>query len=132
LEEKETSILLLLKKLLKVSDHLERLVLNDKSAQYNPKRFHWDCSAKMEPLLIEFANKMNCLLALCIAGFSIDPAVAIKVNRRVETEIIPIRNSFYFYIGRELPLASELDCPRIHFDGIVQQVIGIPAPPFTF
>ena len=77
---------------------------------------------------------MHRFVALCFAGFSIDPAVPLKENRRVEEEIISIRNSVYFYFGLDLPLADELDFPRYHFDGNIVHPMtgGIDSPPFAF
>lgn len=86
----------------------------------------------MEHVLVEFATLMERLVALCFAGFRTTPTVARKVKRRIVKEVVPVRPSFWFYIGRQLPLANDTSVPRIHYNEIVCPVVGFHSAPSTF
>ncbi len=79
-KEEVPTILLLLKNLLKCSDHLERLVLCNIESLSDSER-ELKCPSNFEYILVDFAIKMDHLVALCLAGFSIDPKVILKVYR---------------------------------------------------
>jgi len=128
-----SSVLLFLKNLLKCAGHLERLVL------YNAQGFcfadeYWECPSDIEDSLVNFAVKMDHLVALCLAGFHIDPEIIHNVYQRVEKEkeILPPRPSFWFYLARQRPAENDCSIPRIHCDEVVNPIDGFYAPPLSF
>lgn len=124
-----------MKNLLKLSGTLERLVL-----LYNAEGFPvcwdakecWDCPSNIEHLLVDFAVKMDHLVALCLAGFLIDPKIIGNVYQRVEKEILPLRPSFWFYLAGQRPAENDCSIPRIHYDEVVNPTEGFFAPPLSF
>ena len=86
----------------------------------------------MEHVLVEFATAMERLVALCFAGFRTTPNIGREVKRRLLEEVIPVRPSFWFYIGRQLPLVNDTSVPRIHYNEIVCPAVGFHSAPSTF
>ena len=122
-KEKLSSILLLLKNLLKCSDHLERLVLI-KSAKF---WVDWETSSEMEDLIVGFATEMERLVALCLVGLRISSDVVRNIEQRVEKEIIPLRPPFWCHFG--LPASNDPNVPVVHMTEIVDP-FGIPSDLF--
>ena len=126
-QAKVSSILLLLKNLLNCSDHLERLVLYNGHSESA-----WKASSQIGDLLVDFATEMDHLVALCLVGFNIRPKVIRKVYQRVEKQIRPPRQAFWFYLDGERPGENDSRIPRVHYDEIVNPIDGFYAPPLTF
>jgi len=73
-----------------------------------------------------FVKGMPNLIALCLTGFPIDQS---ELGDQFTAEIVPDRPDLWFHFGSELPKASDLSIPRIHYDGIVNPINPYYCPP---
>lgn len=111
-------------KALKLCPNFERLVLFAVKVSWDERSFAY--SALLEDSVVKFAKGMPHLVALCLAGFPIDPTI---IRQKLVNVIDPNRAAFRLYLGSELPKASDISVPRIHFDGIIDPIQPYYAPP---
>ena len=74
--------------------------------------------APLENALLTFVKEMPHLVALCLAGLSIDCNGV--VNRQLIEETTPERPAFWCHLSRNLPRANEV--PKIHYEEIVHPI----------
>ena len=118
-------LFLLLKFLLGSSLQLERLVLIAKSPRHGP---NWKQPLQLPDFIVDFALKMKRLVCCCMVFDRLDPSLIKEVQQRIAKEVVPIRPSFWFHLGREVPLASDLSVPSIHFHEMVEPMVYVPPP----
>jgi len=92
----------------------------------------WKSSSQIGDLVVGFATEMDHLVALCLAGFCLNPNAIRQVNRRVKKEILPQRPAFWLYLAGEVPVGNDPKIPRVHYDEIVNPIDGFYSPPLTF
>ena len=124
---KNPSDLLLFLKTLRGSSarhHLQRLVLfdNEPGVSVNPTTLDKDC-------LVPFITEMGSLVALCLAGFRLDPYDTEVVNQQISNKILPLRPAFWLYLGLNLPKGNNTDVPRVHYDEIIRPIDWFRSPP---
>jgi len=85
--------------------------------------------AALEDFLLHFVKEKAKLIALCLAGFQIDPSTTERVRQRLIKEILPLLSPFWFDLGPELPKVNDMTVPRVHYDGIINPVDAYFAPP---
>jgi len=83
-------------------------------------------NAPLQDAILPFVKGMPHLQALCLVGFPIDASV---VGVQLMTKIVPDRPAFWFNFSQELPKASDLSIPRIHYEGIVNPINPYYCPP---
>jgi len=121
------TLFLLLKYLIGSSLQLERLVLIAKSPK---NETDWDHPIKLPDLIVKFALKMKRLVCCCIVFDRMDSNLIKEIQQRIAKEIVPIRPSLWFHLGREKPLASDPSVPSIHYHEMVDPIIYVPPPSF--
>ena len=83
--------------------------------------------------LLNFISSMSRLVALCLAGcFLLDQSDLEKIKEQVAEEILPLRPSFWFHIGLDLPKETDLSVPRVHYDEIVGPIGKYDDPSISF
>ena len=104
--------------------HLQRLVLfdNEPGVLVNPTTLDKDC-------LVSFITEMRGLVALCLAGFRLDPDDTEVVNQHISNKILPLRPAFWLYLGLNLPEGNDTNLPRIHCDEIIRPIDWFRSPP---
>ena len=104
--------------------HLQRLVLfdNEPGVSVNPTTLDKDC-------LVPFITEMGSLVALCLAGFRLDPYDTEVVNQQISNKILPLRPAFWLYLGLNLPKGNNTDVPRVHYDEIIRPIDWFRSPP---
>lgn len=85
--------------------------------------------AEMGDFLVDFVKKKEHLIALCLAGFEIDPTTVEHLRKRLADEILPRRQPFWFNLGPQLPKVNDTSVPRMHYDEIVKPIDPYYAPP---
>jgi len=123
-------VLLMLKTLLGCSLHLERLALINRSTGTVPTLPVWDHPPEATDFLVNFALKMKRLVCCCLVFDRIDWNLVKDVYERVENEVVPIRPSLWFHLGRGEPYSSDPDVPSIHFHEMVDPENYTPPPTF--
>lgn len=115
-------LLLLLAELVKYSSYLERLVFIRDSELYGddvgvkPARSLTIQVADIVPFIAAMPN----LVALCLAGFQIDPPHVKLFQSRLNEEILQFRPYLWLHVGPQLPLGNDPNfCPRVHYEEIV-------------
>ena len=83
-------------------------------------------NAPLQDAILHMVKGMPQLVALCLAGFPIDESV---VEDQLIRDAVPDRHSFWFHLGSELPKASDMSLPRVHYEGIVKPDPPCRAPP---
>ena len=106
---------------LKICKNLERVALVTEARKRSSMYY-----TPLQDSILPFVKGSPNLAALCLVGFPIDPFV---VQQQLIKEIVPNRPAFWFHLGLELPEASDLSVPRIHFNSIVDPVNPYEAPP---
>jgi len=125
-EEDGITLFWLLKYLLGSSSlQLERLVLIAESSKNGPD---WNHPIKLPDFIVDFALKMKRLVCCCIVFDLLNPNLIKEVQQRIVKEVVPIRPSFWFHLGREVPLASNLSVPSIHYHEMVEPMVYVPPP----
>ena len=110
-------------KTLKLAPRFERLALVAKAKECNPIQY-----TLLQDAIFPFVKETPNLVALCLVGLPIDPYPFV-VKKKLIKEIVPSRPAFWFHFGSELPKASDLSVPRIHFNGIVDPIHPYETPP---
>ena len=127
-EEDGITLFWLLKYLLGSSSlQLERLVLIAESSKNGPD---WNHPIKLPDLIVKFALKMKRLVCCCIVFDRMDSNLIKEIQQRIAKEIVLIRPSLWFHLGREKPLASDPSVPSIHYHEMVDPIIYVPPPSF--
>ena len=90
----------------------------------------WHSSDDYTPLensLVSFVKEMPHLVALCLAGLSIDLNGAVK--RQLIDEVIPERPAFWCHLSHDLPSDNVPSVPKIHYEEIVNPIRAWDSPP---
>ncbi len=106
---------------LNICKNLERLALITEARKRNPTHY-----TPLQDSILRCIKGAPHLVALCLVGFPIDSSV---LDGQFMAEILPDRPAFWFYLGSELPKASDLTVPRIHYNGIVNPIDPMYALP---
>jgi len=101
---------------LKRSPTLERLVLYAVKDNWKRDPVY---NASLQDAILPFVKGMPHLVALGLLGFPIDSCL---VEQQLIDEIVPNRPAFWSFLGSELPKASDLSVPRIHYEEIVDPI----------
>lgn len=110
-------------KALKCCPYFERLALVVKEDGRKRSTVNY---TPLEDAILPFVKQTTQLVALCLVGILIEP---FYVQQQLIKEIVPNRPAFWFHLGPELPEASDLSVPRIHFNGIVDPINPYCVPP---
>jgi len=124
-----SSLLHLLEALLESSKNLkyfERLVL----MVYSRNRYYaFDRNAQFEELIVKFAKGMKKLVCLGIFGFPFKRSSVRLIQQKLRKEVLPLRPTFWFRVGNELPVENDTSVPRIHYDEMVRPIDRYHVPP---
>jgi len=120
-------VLEILKSLLGCRLHLERLVLLAYRSENKPD---WNHPPDTVDFLVKFSKKMVRLVCFCLIYDRLDPNLITVAQHRIAQEVVTIRPSLWFCLGREEPLASDPNVPGIHFHEMVDPVFYTPLPSF--
>jgi len=114
-DEYPATILLLLKAVLEKSVDLKRLVLIDGSGNLP----NWSHPPEFADSLVTFAAKMSHMTCCCVTFNHLDVDLMKGIKERVEEEVVQVRPSLWFHLGRSIPEASDPGVPAIHYHQIV-------------
>jgi len=121
-------VLLLLKSLLGCSLHLERLALIiNRCPDTAPL---WDHPPDTSDFLVEFVSKMKRLVCFYLVIRRLDPNLIKEVRQRIMEEVLPKRQSLWFYLGYGTPRVSDPEVPGFHFHEMVDPEYYTPPPTF--
>jgi len=98
---------------------LERLVLIDDGIAKLPG---WNPPPDFADFIVDFASKMANLSCFCITFNQIDADLMNGIKQRVDDEVVTMRCSLWFHLGRVIPKASDVGVPSIHYHQIVEPV----------
>lgn len=130
-QENTSDIFLLLEAIRKGCSRLERLVIYQEELRYSGQK-EGTIPLDAADQIVTFAASMQHLSALCLSCLLLDSSVMEETNRRLAEEIIPIRPSFWFHVGFELPKENDPSVPRVHYDEIVHPINSFDSPPKFF
>jgi len=107
---------LILKALLEKSPLLERLVLIDGGSDILPL----SPPHKFLDHILEFASKMTHMSCFCVTFNQLAVDLMKEIKERVENEVVAERPSLWFHLDRNIPEASDVGVPSIHYHEIVK------------
>jgi len=108
---------LVLRALLAGSVQLERLALIDGGSGNLDE---WESPSKFDDSIVGFISKMVNLSCVCLTFKQINVDYMNGIKQRVTEEVVAMRPSLWFHIGRSVPKASDAGVPSIHYHQIVQ------------
>lgn len=124
-----SSLLNLMEALLESSEDLkyfERLVLR---VYVREKCYGFDSNAQFEEFILKFAKGMKKLVCLGIFGFPFKRSAVRVIQQKLRKEVLPLRPTFWFRLGKELPVENDTSVPRIHYDEMVRPIDRYYVPP---
>ena len=124
--EEETVVLDFLKKLLRCSIHLKRLVLYTEV----PCDFTGPtAAAEFRRLLTLLPLEKKRLVLICLVGIHLNSDDGNIIKGYWAEKILPDRPGFGHFFGPDLPKGNDRNFPRIHMDEIVRPIDWFLAPP---
>jgi len=110
----------LLKDLKKSCPKLERIVLEFIGSS--------SVSQELEDYLFSFTSGMEHLEFVYLMGFKIEPARAEVLMRKLNETFLPLRPSFWCYVGGLSVEANYPLVPRVHFQEMIDPYAWLHSP----